>query len=86
MTVDRWGGEDVSKLDCDDVFERIPDVSGEAFVFKGTQVPVMDWFESLIAKGSLSAIADDYPAIGQEQAKAALMLASSRLVERHHAK
>ena len=63
----------------DDLFESKPDVVSGALVFRGTRIPVEAFFDNLAAGLSIQELLESYPAIGQDRAEAAILLASRRL-------
>ena len=63
----------------DDLFESRPDVVSGALVFRGTRIPVEAFFDNLAAGLSIQELLESYPAIGQDRAEAAILLASRRL-------
>jgi uncharacterized protein (DUF433 family) len=58
-----------------------PDILGGTPVFAGTRIPVRVLFERLASGESLTEILDAFPALGRDQAVAALREADS-LIER----
>ena len=60
----------------DELFESKPDVVSGALVFKGTRIPVDALFENLAAGLSLDEVLENFPRIGRERAKAAILLAA----------
>ncbi|KQT69758.1 MULTISPECIES: DUF433 domain-containing protein [unclassified Aureimonas] len=73
-------------MEENDLFERKIDDLGGLPVFKGTEVPVSALFENLIAGRTILDIAEEFPSVGLERARATLRLASLRIAERFHAR